>query len=411
MSWLHGVETAEYLAGPIPIRSPRSAVIGLVGTAPIHTLADEDDATINQLVMCTNDRDDAKYFGTDTAGYTIPAALKAIRAQGSGLVIVINVFDPAIHIDGDDAPDPSQVEDTDLIGETSEGGVRSGMQAWLDARATYKFGPRILIAPGYSSNVTVAAAMRVLSPKLRAIDIVDAPFGATVTAAIEGRGGMGHPFNTASDRAFLLYPFLKAMGPDGEVTDQPYSQFMAGVIAAKDLAQGGPHWSPSNTEILGVVGVERLLTASLNDGTTEVQLLNEAGITTYFPEGGIRTFGNRSAAWPTITSVNNFLSVRRTADIIEDAIELAQLQHMDKPLTIALMDQVVEDVNGFLREKRGAGWIIDGKCWVDPDDNPLSQLAAGNPTYRYDFLPPVPNERTSFKGVINANYLSNLLGV
>ena len=36
---------------------------------------------------------------------------------------------------------------------------------------------------------------------------------------------------------------------------QPYSQRLAGVIAAKDVEKGY-HWSPSNTEIQGIVGVE-----------------------------------------------------------------------------------------------------------------------------------------------------------
>lgn len=410
MSYLHGVETFEYLEGPRPIRSLRTAVIGLIGTAPIQDLENQADATVNQLVVCTNDRDDAKYFGADTAGYTIPAALKAIRKQGTGIVIVVNVFDPDVHQNAQLEPDPSVVVAADVVGTTSGAGVRSGMQAWLDSRAKFGFTPRILIAPGFASTATVATELRVMSAKLRGIDLIDAPFGSTVAAALAGRTGVGHVFMTASDRSYLLYPHLKAAGPSGALTDQPYSQFMAGVIAAKDLAHNGPHWSPSNTEIKGVEGVERLLTASYNDPTTEVQLLNEQGITTYFPEGGIRTWGNRSAAFPTVTSVNNFLSVRRTADIIEDAIEAAQFQYADWPLTPGLMAQVVEDVNGFLREKRGEGWIIDGRCWVDPDDNPLTKLAAGNPTYRYDFLPPVANERATFKAVINAEYLSALLG-
>ena len=410
MSYLHGVETFEYLAGPIPIRSLRTSVIGLVGTAPIQNLEDENDATVNQPIVCTSAADDAKYFGADTAGYTIPAALKAIRAFGTGIVVVINVFDPDVHVNEVPAPDPAEVVAADIIGAVSGAGVRSGMQAWLDAKAAFGFGPRIILAPGFSNEATVAAAMRTLANTLRAISLVDAPYGSTVAAAITGRTGVGHVFNSASERDFLLYPYLKAAGPAGTPTDQPYSQFMAGAIAAQDLARGGPHWSPSNMQLQGVVGVERLITGAVDDGTTEAQLLNAAGITTYLNEGGLRIWGNRSAAYPTVTSVNNFLSVRRTADIIEDSIAAAQLQHKDKPLSRALMDQVVGDVNGFINEKIGAGWLLSGKCWIDDADNPLVNLAAGNPTYRYEFMPPVPNERTTFKAVLNSELLAVLLG-
>ncbi len=410
MSFLHGVETFEYLAGPIPIRSLRTSVIGLVGTAPIQDLDDPDDATINEPIVCTNAADDAKYFGADTAGYSIPAALKAIRAFGTGIVVVVNVFDPDVHLNETPAPDPAEVVAADIIGTTSGAGVRSGMQAWLDAKAKFGFQPRLLLAPGFSNSATVTAAMRTLANKLRAISLIDAPYGSTVAAALAGRTGIGHVFNSASERDFLLFPYLKAAGPAGDPTDQPYSQFMAGAIAAQDLARGGPHWSPSNMQLQGVVGVERLITGAIDDPTTEAQLLNEQGITTYLNEGGLRIWGNRSAAYPTVTSVNNFISVRRTADIIEDSIAAAQLQHKDKPLTLALMDQIVADVNGFMREKIGAGWLIEGRCWVDPADNPLTNLAAGNPTYRYEFMPPVPNERTTFKAVLNSELLSVLLG-
>ena len=36
---------------------------------------------------------------------------------------------------------------------------------------------------------------------------------------------------------------------------EPYSQRLAGVMAAKDVDKGY-HWSPSNTEIKGIIGVE-----------------------------------------------------------------------------------------------------------------------------------------------------------
>lgn len=410
MSTFHGVETIELFEGPRPMRSLRYSVIGLVGTAPVQNLEDPDDATVNTMVLCANEADDAKYFGADTAGYSIPSALKALRAQGTGLVIVVNVFNPETHLDGDDEPDPAEVLAADIVGTTSGGGVRSGLQCFLEAKSQFGFNPRILQTPGWSNSATVAAALRAMAPKVRGICLIDAPFGSTPAAAITGRTGDGHVFNTASDRAYLLYPYLKAAGPDGDPTNQPYSQFMAGVIAARDKLANGPYWSPSNLEIQGVVGVERLLTAAINDDTTEVQLLNAAGIATYLPGAGIRTFGNRSAAYPTVTTVNNFLSVRRTADVIEDAIEEAQLQFMDAPMTPALLAQIVENVNEFMRTKVGEGWIISGRCWMDPDDNTLSSLADGHGTYRYEFLPPIPNEKTTFKGILNTNLLATLLG-
>ncbi len=111
---------------------------------------------------------------------------------------------------------------------------------------------------------------------------------------------------------------------------QPYSQRLAGVIAAKDVEKGY-HWSPSNTEIQGIVGVERQLTSMINDPTSEVNALNECGVITVFNSygSGFRTWGNRSAAYPTSTNPTNFICVRRTADILHESVEYSMLQFMD----------------------------------------------------------------------------------
>src|SRR5690554_2724495 len=97
-SFLHGVETVEQEVGGRVIRALKTAVIGLVGTAPVH-LVDEADRKVNKLTLIANDKDAAKYFGPETEGYSIPSALRAIFDKGSGLVFVVNVFDPAVHKD------------------------------------------------------------------------------------------------------------------------------------------------------------------------------------------------------------------------------------------------------------------------------------------------------------------------
>ena len=73
-NFLHGVETIIIEKGPRPITGVKTAVIGLVGTAPIQSV-DEANRTINQPIVIRNPVDAAKYFGEVTTGYTIPAAL------------------------------------------------------------------------------------------------------------------------------------------------------------------------------------------------------------------------------------------------------------------------------------------------------------------------------------------------
>ena len=61
-SFLHGVETIEVQKGSVTIRTVKTAVIGLVGTAPIETVG-TDYKTINKPVLILNEADGVKYFG------------------------------------------------------------------------------------------------------------------------------------------------------------------------------------------------------------------------------------------------------------------------------------------------------------------------------------------------------------
>jgi hypothetical protein len=61
-NFLHGVETIEIEKGPRPIRVVKTAVVGLVGTAPIWSV-DEEYQTVNKPTLILNDRDAVKYFG------------------------------------------------------------------------------------------------------------------------------------------------------------------------------------------------------------------------------------------------------------------------------------------------------------------------------------------------------------
>ena len=61
--------------------------------------------------------------------------------------------------------------------------------------------------------------------------------------------------------------------------------YAAGALARKDQ-ENGYWWSPSNTELLGVTGLETPIYAMVNDANSEANLLNEAGIITVFNSYG-----------------------------------------------------------------------------------------------------------------------------
>lgn len=481
-NFLHGVETIELMKGARPVRQVKTAVIGLVGTAPVHQLA-AADRRVDEPFLVLSDTDAGRLAGPALPGYTIPQALDAIFDQGRGTVIVINVFDPAAHktsvageavvlgadgtarlAHGDivqavvksqdgatthalgtdytldritgtlaraptgaipagaalrvdyDHGDPSKVTPADIIGGVDVAGRRLGMQGFLNCYNLFGMFPKILIAPVYCTQRSVAVEMEALAAasKCRGIALVDAPVGTTRDQAITGRGPAGAiNFAFSSERVVLCYPHLKVYDTAADaVRLEPYSQRLAGVIAATDDEFG--YWfSPSNKVIKGVVGAERDLSAMINDPTSDVNLLNEAGIVTVFNSfgTGLRSWGNRSSAWPASTAQGNFIQTRRTADMVHESLEYAMLQFIDRPINDALIDGIVETGNAFIRTLIGRGALtIGSRCEFNKGKNPPTELAAGHLTFDLIFCPPPPAERITFESFIDIQLLANLGG-
>jgi len=231
MGYLHGIEVKESLTGVKGASSPSTAVVGLVGTAPIFLGG--SPPPIGKPVLVTNDRE-AAAFGPAVPGYTIPAALRAIFSYGSARVVVINVFDPERHMravsneqvrmgadgqaklanagvkdlslimggadltEGADytldaatgtvrrakggsippggaqlaanyrCADFTSVTPQDVIGGADDAGLRHGIAAFVDAATLLGSKPRIFIAPGYPIGSSVGAALAAEAERLPA---------------------------------------------------------------------------------------------------------------------------------------------------------------------------------------------------------------------------------------------------
>lgn len=309
--------------------------------------------------------------------------------------------------------DATAVEAADIIGAIdAETGERTGMKCFDLCFNLMGFNPKLIIAPGFSSLDAVAAAMTTVAEKFKGFAIKDAPTGTTVAVALAGRGPDGEiNFNTSSKRDVLLFPMLKAYDPatDASVV-RWYSSFFAG-LWAKVINDEGFHVSPSNHQIQGITGVELDITASIDDSTAETNTLNAAGITTVFSSfgTGYRTWGNRSAAYPSSTLTRDvFMACQMTASVLDESIRYAMLQFLDKPVDQAWIDSVTESVNGFIRSLIQRGALIDGKCIFDVNENSVENMAAGHYTFSYSFASPVPGERLTFKSTYDINLLKSL---
>ena len=466
--FFHGIETEEFRVGPTPILVVLSSVIGLVGTAPIGAvnepkllLGDKDHAqfgpemdgfTIPQALKALRDfgvgtviainvldpdvhkdsiEDEEVTFDPSTGLATLEkgAIANLVLTNGDETTYVLNTDYEIVSavngtiralstgaIDGSavasyDHADPTEVVAADVIGETDEAGMRTGLQALKNAYSMFGFKAKIIHCPVYNTQNSVRAAMDVIAQSQKAIALVDAPIGTTPQQAITGRGPSGAiNFNTSSGRAKLLYPHLKvADSLTGGERLEPYSNRMAALICWNDVNNG--YWaSPSNKELPGVLGLERPIVGDYTDPQSEANALNAAGITTVMNSygTGIRSWGNRLANFPSDPHPFSFLCVRRTADMIEESIDRAEIRYSDMVGSAAMITSVIEDVSTFLRTLVQRGAIIDGKIWFDPAENSSDQLAAGHYTWCYDFMPPTPAERITNKAYMNTNYLDKL---
>ena len=533
--FLHGVEVVEIQEGIRPIRTVRSAVIGLVGSAPI--------GPVNKPTLVAGSRTEAvRKFGAGVG--TIPDALEAIFKQAGAAVVVVNVLDPAtdkkavaakdyalagdvarlddryasavvvksavpvpgapyilntdytvdeaagtvsrvgtgdiaaadstIYVTYEDAngnpitvgdvalvggavdlqarnisnvvvrrataavtyvedtdyavngaagtvtrieggaiaagadlsigydvPDETRITAADIEGGVDAGtGAYTGISALLGAASALGHTPRILIAPGYSSTKSVADALISVAGRLRATAPIEGP-STTDEAAQTYRNDFG------SRRAFLVDPDVQIAGDDGKPVSAPNSAYVAGVIAKSD-AERGFWWSPSNREILGMVGTERPIDFALGDKNARANLLNENEVATIIRERGFRLWGNRTCSadpkWA-------FLSVVRTADILNDSLLRAHLWAVDRNISRTYFDDVSEGVNAYIRELVGLGALLGGQCYPTPELNTKESVAAGRVYFDIEFTPPPPAERVTFRSRLTNDYLETLFDV
>lgn len=385
-SFLHGIEIVEVTDGARPVRTVRSSVIGVVGTAPD---ADADKFPLNTPVLLAGQKSESAGIG---ATGTLPAALDGIFDQAGAVVVMVRVAEGA-----DDAATLVNV----IGGVDSGTGAYQGVHAFLGAQSIVHQTPRILIAPGFTHEAAAVTELVSIADRLRAVVIADGP-NTNDAAAITYRG------NFASDRLYIVDPAVKVFDTvtKAEVI-RPASDRVAGLLAKSDDERGF-WWSPSNREIAGITGTARAVSWGHGDQNSRANLLNEDEVATIIHEKGYRLWGNRTCSTDPKCA---FLSVRRTADMIGDSIQAAHLWAVDRNINRTYLEDVLESVNNYLSHLRAIGAIIDGKAWADPALNTPDQISQGKVTIDFDFSANYPAEHLTFRSHLVDDYLNQVLPV
>jgi phage tail sheath protein FI len=394
MTFLHGVEILEVATGASPIRTVRSGVIGIVGTAPD---ADAVAFPLNTPVLIAGSRAEAAKLDTVGTGLgTLPGALDGIFDQIGAVVIVVRVEEGA--------DEPGTL--ANVIGGVDAGtGAYTGVHALVAAESVVGFAPRILCAPGWTHQRPtdlanpVVAELEGVAGRLRAVIVADGP-NTNDAAAIVYAGDWG-----ASGRVYVVDPWVKILNGAGSIVSEPSSARVAGVIARTDNDNG--FWfSPSNKGIFGIVGTSRPVDFKLGDAASRANLLNEADVATIIRQDGFRLWGNRV---PTADAKWQFISVRRTADILHESLQRAHMWAVDRNITKTYLDDVSDGVNGYIATLVELGALLGGRCFPDPDLNTPASILEGKVYFNLEFTPPYPAEHITFRSQLVDTYISEAL--
>lgn len=463
--FLHGVETVVVDRGPRPIQTVRSSVIGLIGTAP-----DADDVAfpLNKPVL-VNRRQAAALIGTTG---TLPQAIDGIFDQGGALIVVVRVEDDELEneqltkvIGGVDAETGDftgiyafRSAETECgvapmifvapgfthqrpVGVSGHAITNQGTTDYTTATVSFSGGGAGAVLPvatpvitagkitsleftslgyGISSAVTVtidgdgtgAAAtvttgptanpvvgeMKNLADEMKAHVIADGP-STTDAAAFAYRNDHG------TRRVFIVDPTVSGWSVKTSTYSlERASARVAGLISRVDNELG--FWeSPSNKEIYGIGGLGRPIDYAYGGKNSRANILNENQIATFIRDDGWYLWGNRTCS---ADEKFAFLCVSRTSDMIDISIAKAHRWAVDRSITKNYFDDVVASVKAYLRQLQTRGAILGGDCWVDPEFNQEADITQGHATFSYEFTPPYPAERVTFRSHLVSDYIRNL---
>jgi phage tail sheath protein FI len=382
MAFKHGITVTEITTGARTLTAVSTAIIGLVA------IASDADATtfpLNRPALITDVEAAIGKAGVDG---TLAIALRAIADQTRPVIVVVRVEE------GDDDAETA----SNVIGTTTAGGQKTGMQALLAAEGQLGVKPKILGAPGLETQA-ITAALGVVAKKLRGFGYARA-IGETVADAILYRA------NFSARELMLLMPDFLSWDTASSTNITSFAAARAMGLRALIDTQTGPHKTLSNVAVEGVVGLTKDIHWDIEDQASDAGVLNAKEITALIrTDSGFRFWGNRTTAEANSPFV--FESTVRVAQLLTDTIVKGMMWAIDKPLTPALAKDIIETINGFGRQLKAQGIVLGFNCWFDEANNSVDSLKAGKLRIDYDYTVPPPLEDLGFNQRITDAYFAD----
>lgn len=298
-------------------------------------------------------------------------------------------------------PGTAAVTSSDIIGGFDANGNPTGLQVLDDVFQKTGLVPGVVICPNFSSDPTVAAVMEAKCENINGCFactcLIDVPT-ATVKKATD--------VNLWKNTNNITFPRQECLfGKPALVGATQTKQFnfasqQGPLLQWTDAYRGNglPYHSPSNKPL-------RMNSLQLADGTElpmhllDANMLNSQGVVTALNWiGGWRSWGNRTAAFPSDTDVKDmFISVRRMFDFIGNTVVLTIWQKVDEPGNRRLIDAIVNSLQLWLDGLSNTEALLGARIEFRQDENPTTELLNGHYTFHIYVAIPTPAEWIDFR--------------
>jgi phage tail sheath protein FI len=313
-------------------------------------------------------------------------------------------------------PGATALTAADIIGGIDiSTGKRTGLEVIEDVFQKTGQVPGVIVCPKFSSDPLVAAAMEAKCENINGCFACTCLIDVDTTAASGVQTAQDvHQWKQDNNIVFPRQQCLFGMPALVGSTDKKkfhFSSQQGPLLQWTDAYRGGglPYHSPSNKPL-------RMNALLLDDDTEldmhllDANMLNSQGVITALNWiGGWRSWGNRTAAFPSNTDVKDmFIPVRRMFDYIGNTVVLTIWQKVDEPGNRRLIDAIVNSLQLWLDGLSNSEALLGARIEFNQSENPTTELLNGHYIFHIFIAVPTPAEWLDFRIEYWLPYIQNL---
>lgn len=287
--------------------------------------------------------------------------------------------------------DASKVTADDIVGGVNAAtGAETGLEVVRQVYPKLSKAPGILLAPRFSKNAQVCAALQAKCRKINglfnAVCFIDLDCSADGAQKYTDVAEQKTKQTATSREAYALWLYVKV----GETVYSGSSMAAAATVYNDSQNGDRPVASPSNVTI-------PISAACLEDGMEVLMdqeqgtFLNDLGIATFIRSGtDFVIWGNETAAYPKNTDPKDmFLCIRRFFNYAWTSFVLDNMSKLDKPMNPKRLQSIIDSEN-----MKGSKYVSEEACAsyrmvADTEKNTAAELVAGHYHF-YLYCTPFP---------------------